>query len=306
MPIEHAERKIDLPSSLVMALYENYNALGDACMSLQDSIRADADTYPVYVPTYGFDEEDHGSEAAREAAIKSITQLYVRTDGLLPEAGILCASSATVGHVEMLNKAKNSFKESVMSIRDFRNNEESASSRITKLIRDEITEKGYRTEQLSQAMGTVGIEALDLKRCYALTRIMPEHLDVFSWTWATTHSRIKKVSLADALEMAKKITDKKTSAIAVDILSRCNTGEMLALKTTLPNQLRANYGYWVDGAIVRKLCPISGVVIAQQRHMPRKLWRPNPGDQHTKRLVRESNIESAALVSSLDLYRYVK
>lgn len=301
-----ADKSNELPLALVMELYESYNELAGACLALQEVLHSEGNDYPVYIPTFGQSDQDHESIAARDAAIKAITQLYVlRKDEVLPEAGIVCASPNAVGKVIGLNNAKSAFKDAVMSIRNFQKDTESAGSKITKLIRDEVTEKGFRTEALRKAMGTVGIASLDLKRCYAQIRIMPEHLTAFSWTWATTHSRIKKVTLDEAIEMAKSIPDEEKSKIALDILGRCNSEDMFAIKTLLPNQLRANYAYLVDGKVERKSCPISGVVIAQQSVMPRKFWRNNPGKQENNRLERESVIESDVLIKSLGLHRYV-
>lgn len=207
--------------------------------------------------------------------------------------------------MEHLNAAKAAFKDAVMAIRNFQKETDASVSRISKLIRDEVTEKGYRTEALKKAMGTAGIGSLDLKRCYAQIRIMPPALDVFSWTWATNHARIKKVTLQEAIEMAKKLPGQGASQTAVDLLNKCNPGEILVKKSTLPNQLRANYAYLEDGSIVRKSCPISGVVIAQQKNLPRKFWRDNPGDQR-RRPAQESGIEEEPLILALDLYRYAQ
>lgn len=302
------ENEIVLPSAYIRELYETYQTMAEACLRVKDAVRSDRGKYPVYVPPFGFTEEDKISNEAREAAINSMTQLFVLgQDEYVPEAGILCASPGTVSAVERLNTAKMMFKKAVMAIRNFQTETDATVSRITKLIRDEVTEKGYRTEALKKAMGTAGIGSLDLRRCYALIRIMPPDLDVFSWTWATNHSRIKKVTLNEALEMAKKLPEKETSETAQDLLNRCNPGEALVRRVSLPNQLRANYAYKEDGDIIRKSCPISGVVVAQQQHMPRKLWRDNPGqNSELPRLPRESGIEDDVFIQALDLHRYVR
>ena len=45
--------------------------------------------------------------------------------------------------------------------------------------------------------------------------------------------------------------------------------------------------------------------IAQQKNLPRKFWRDNPGDQR-RRPAQESAIEEKPLIQALDLYRYAK
>ncbi|QFT57134.1 hypothetical protein [Microbulbifer sp. THAF38] len=296
-----------LPTELVLELYETYQALAEACLVVKGSVRSDQDRYPVYVPTFGFNEEDHVSYDAREAAIKSMTQLFIIDKSeSIPEAGIVCASPNTVTAVDQLNTAKVAFKDAVMAIRKFQKQTDTAVSRISTLIRNKVEEDGYRSAALKKAMSTAGITALDLKRCYANIRIMPPSLDVFSWTWATNHTRTQKVSVDQAVEMAKKLSD-ENSKVALDLLGRCNPGEILVRKTQLANQLRANYAYKEAGKVIRKSCPISGIVIAQQERMPRKLWRENPGKREDlDRLQRESGIEQQAFITSLNLHRYAR
>ncbi|MAM88297.1 MAG: hypothetical protein CME36_13415 [unclassified Hahellaceae] len=294
-----------------MQLYESYQQMADCCLTLEAAVRADKDEYPVYIPTFGTSEDEHMSQAAREAAIDAMTQLYMREENEpLVGEGILCASSDTVEAAEKLNAAKLAFKAAVMAVRNYGTSKGAPVDRVTKLINDEVLEKGYRTEALKKAMGTAGISALDLKRCYAQIRIMPPHLDVFSWTWATNHTRIKKISVEDALEMARSLPESQRAAAATAeaLLATCRPGEMLVKKVPLRNQLRANYAYREDDRIVRKACPISGVVIAQQKIMPRKLWRDDPAtlESETPRLPRVSGIANEPFIQALDLYRYAR
>lgn len=301
------DNKSKLPSSYTMALYESYQVMIEASIAVKTALNNDLG-YPVYIPTYGATETDNESELARKAAIDSIIQLFPAKDGeQLPEAGILCASPETVLIIDSFNKTKNDFKDSVMAIRKYQAEMEVPASRITKLINDEVLEKGYRSEDLQKAMSTAGISSLNLKRCYAQIRIMPPGLDVFSWTWATTHSRIKQVSITEALELAKSLPNKEASEAALDLLGQCGPGERLVKKVKLANnQLRANYAFIKDGKITRKSCPISGVVIAQQTNMPRKLWRDNPAllDYEVPHLPRVSGIGNEVFIKALSLYRY--
>lgn len=299
-----------LPQHFIKELHERFLAMENGCIKVKASIRSSNDDFPVYVPTFSEDDQENTSERAREAAIKSITQLFHTREGeYLAEAGILCASSKTVVAIEQLNKTKKDFKDAVMDIRKYQHENKIAVSKVDKLINDELREKGVRTEALTYAMGTARIRSLDLKRCYAIIRILPENLDVFSWTWAATHSRIKKITVNQALAMARSLTDDTKRNTAVDILSRCPADEILVRKIGLGNQLRANYAYKENDIIVRKSCPVSGIVIAQQAFMPRKFWRSDPGKPDANkphRLTRVSSIEKEPFVVALGLYRYVK
>jgi hypothetical protein len=113
----------------------------------------------------------------------------------------------------------------------------------------------------------------------------------------------------EALVLASEWPDQRIAAIAVDLLSRrCEPGAPLARKIPLPNQLRANFAYRKDGEIIRASAPISGVVVAQQKDMPRKLWRPDPGASKSQppRLARQSSLEAKPIVDALSLYRYAR
>ena len=299
-----------LPQHFIKELHERFLAMENACIKVKAAVHASGSDLPVYVPTYSTDKDEQMSEPAREAALKSITQLFFTREGeYLAEAGILCASPATVKSIEQLNSAKDKFKTAILAIRHYQKETDIAVSKYSKLISDEMTEKGLRGEALVDAMGTANIRSLDLKRCYAQIRIMPKRLDVFSWTWATKHSRIKKVTIDEAMAMARVLTDETARDTAIDILSQCPPDEILVRKIGLANQLRANYAYKEDDSIIRKSCPVSGIVIAQQETLPRMFWRDDPGEPDKDdpiRLTRVSSIEPESFVHSLGLHRYVK
>lgn len=298
-----------VPPVLVADLYEAYQALMSACASVRVSLKDDGvQGLPVYVPTHGKSERDHQSLEARKAASDSITQI----DGLGDQpftAGIVCASPSTVDSVSTLNNCKERFKECVMAIKACYA-QSAPASRIAKLIQNEITEKGYRSEALKSAMGISGTTGLDLKRCYAHIRIMPSRLEMFSWTWTMKHARIIRLTVAEALEMVDNLPapDAPAANVARSLLASLPAHEHIARKVPLPNQLRANYAYVVDGETIRKSCPISGVVLAQQAQLPRYLWRENPGDgtDSKPRLARISGIEPEPFIKILGLHRYVR
>ena len=157
-----------LPQHYILALYERYLALQNACIKVKAAVHTAGDDSPVYVPTYSSDDDEQRSEAAREAALKSITQLFhLREDEYLAEAGILCASPKTVATIEQLNKAKDDFKKAVVDIRKYQTKTHIAVSKIDKLISDEMEDKGKREGAIRDAMATARIQSLDLKRCYA-------------------------------------------------------------------------------------------------------------------------------------------
>jgi hypothetical protein len=294
-----------LPSALLVnELYVSFQSLVLASLAAKAAIRGDIDRYPVYVPRFGYCDADHTSSEAREAAASAISQLFWNQDTqLLPGTGLVCSSEHTVSCVNKLNSAKQRFKNAVLNLR----NANSGESPLERLIRDEITVRGLRTDTLKKALAIVGITTIDLQRSYAQIRVLPKHVEVFSWTWATKHCRIRKVTRDEAMEMAKNLPHEEHSKEAYQRLQQCRPNEHFVRRIKLPNQLRANYAYWENGSVVRKSCPISGIVLLQQNQMPRKLWRENPGDhENLERIPRTSGIERQVFIKQLDLYRYVR
>jgi len=301
---------IAIPSHFILELYEGYQDMAQACLNVKEAINQDEGEYPIFMPTYGDSDTDHYSNAARVAAVESITQLFYQTESdVFHREGILCASPKTVAKIKHLNDTKSQFKAAVLAIRNYGKGEDVnfPASRFTSEINNQITKKGVRCKALTKAMGTAGISALDLKRCYSEIRVLPPALQAFSWTWATTHSRAQRTTVAEVMTEIEAIEDgpKKDSMIAA--LAQCNSIEPLVSKVRLPNQLRANYSYLsTDEKVARKSCTISGVVIAQQKHLPRHHWRKNPGQvDDSQRLARESGIYSDPIIKALGIYRYV-
>jgi hypothetical protein len=293
-----------LPASLVQDLYLAYQRLAENCLLVRQAVLAEKD-YPLVLPTFGLDRADTTSPAARIAAAESMTQLFFLSDNqVCYKAGILCASPETVQRFIRLNKARDEFKDAVLSIKRFMDVKDASSSVMARLIADQVTERGYRTEELKQALLTVKISQLDLRRCYALNMIMKPDLDVFSWTWARTHTRVEKFTLSEVLAMVGALKEEQ-AAVAHSLLASCNSNDVFARKVKLPHQLRANYANWIDGVIVRKSTPLSGIVVAQQTRLPRYLYRPEP-PENPETLPRASVIENEIFIKSLGLYKYAK
>ena len=293
-----------VPGELIYELSQAYQSLVDCCDKWKVLSEKDEKVrFEVYVPTFGNNEGQRYSNAARRDAVAKSVALTIdetverknKAAKKQTDAGIICASDETVSAVENVNAAKKVFKATVLKIRDLPTVKKSAS----------------RETALKQAMKSAGIQTLDLRECYRQIRIMPPHLEAFSWTWATSHARIQRLTFNQAMDLAEGLRDQdeKLADTTVDILRRrCSPDQPLVRRVTLPNQLRANYVYRMDGDIVRKSCPVSGVVIAQQSTLPRLAWRPNPmeSENDVVRLPRESIIEKEPIIDALRLHRYVE
>lgn len=285
-----------VPGELIERLSSAYQGMQDCADTWRALSNRDHEAgYPVFIPTHDTDDVERRSLAARQQAVKESTGLTI--DDVLDkhfEAGLICASPEIVSAVDALNEAKADFKDVVLQIRALATGNKHQA----------------RDTFLTQAMKSAGIQTLHLRECYRQIRIMPPGLDVFSWTWATSHARIQKVSFEKAMQMAENLRDRdeQLADIVIDILrKKCSPYEVLARRVPLPNQLRANYVYRKDDQLIRKSCPLSGIVIAQQNTLPRLVWRPNPVWTETKaiQLPRESIMEKEPLIEVLDLYRYV-
>ena len=291
-----------MDSALVAGLLQAYEALQEGCGAFARAARADAGL-PLFLPHPAGHE---GSE--RDAAIDSLTQLWHLEPGAAPvEAGLLCASAATVAAAVALNQRKQDFQAAVQAIRAIGKRQDKV--RITRLIERVLHEEGRRTEALREALATARINRLDLLRCYAKVRILPAGLESIRWTWAKTHSAIVQVTLDEAIEMATHLANPATSATALELLYRLPRHEKLAYKKQLPNQLRANL-VWLEGdQRLRKAVTISGVVLCQSPTLPRYLWRDNPAlkdSPPSERVARtDVGIEATPYVRALNLHRYL-
>jgi hypothetical protein len=146
----------------------------------------------------------------------------------------------------------------------------------------------------------IAYKQIDLKACRTKIRILPENLDMLSWTWATNHKRIEKVTKEVALELANRLSGDSLQN-AIKSIQSCP--DSFFAKVT---PLRANYVYYEEGSKINKSTPISGIVVVPQNTLPRLLWRDPPSQRSdiSPRLQRESSIQAIPIVSALNLHRY--
>ena len=231
MPNSVAET-LSVPGELIDQLSQAYQRLVDHCDHLKSLSDGDhRANFEVYVPPFSTTEYERYSADARKQAIVDAVGLTIDdTQNRKCDAGIVCASGETVSTVEQLNEAKAHFKETILKIRSL------ASGKAV----------GSRETVLKKALKSAGIQALDLRECYRQIRVMPPHLESISWTWATSHARIQKLTFDEAVTMAEGLRDRdeELADTALDILRRkCAPDELLVRRITLPNQLRANFSY---------------------------------------------------------------
>lgn len=292
---------------LAMSLYESYHLMADQVKKLKSILKTDLSEYPIYIPTFTEDEKMRSGLDAQTRAIQSITQMFME-DVIAMTTGVMCLPEEAIREVEYFNNLKNQFKEAVISIRKHHKDNSLPEPRIQRIIENEVVIRGYRTPDLAIAMKNIGIGSLDLKRCYASIRVMPPGLDSVSWTWASKHSRVLKITVSEAMAMADQLQNEEAKLQAQRLLSTMNAQEFLARRIPLKNQARINFTYYENGEYKRQSSPISGVLIVHGQQLPKRMaWRDEPKpDEERPRLPRTSNIEATPFIQSLKLHRYVQ
>ena len=160
---------------------------------------------------------------------------------------------------------------------------------------------------LRQALNQVQINTLDLVRAYTQIRILPSGVESFRWTWATRHTRMKKVSVMDAYKMLDALPGEMTDAkeVATKALNDCDPKLTLVLKTEQNNKLRANYTTGKKGERQSHSCSVSGIVVCPGTELPKYKWRDDPDlIEGQKRSPRGSKVANEPFIKALGLYRY--
>lgn len=305
-------------SEKVIDLTRSFDALKACCSDLAKSIHDDADLQ-MFLPNFKGDMHE-----SRELAINAITRLWWPELEEAPvKYGVLRVSRKSADLALALNKAKADFKESIAAVKlqikddnkkrvrsskkDDDKKESREKDRIEKLIERALNCEGSRTPELRRVLANMRIGRLDLKKCYASIRVLPESIRSVSYTWAVTHSTIKKITVEEAMIMAGSLQDTNLQGNIILRLERLNLREILALKKKLPNQLRANTVYSKNDEVKRESITISGIVLCCCGKMPQVIWRDEPGeDEIDLRLQRvDSTIEPKPFIKALNLYRYV-
>ena len=296
-----------LQAELVERLFSSLSDIILVAQDIRELALEEMDSYPVYVPTIGTSEEEHRSSVARLAAIDSMTQIFrANRDDKILTAGILCTSDQLARKFDVFNNAKNTFVHlTTKAQRIYGVSNSSTPGRfISTLLRNELKQGTQRSLFDLATREQIIYNQIDLQACRCMIRVLPKDMDVFSWTWSSSHKRITKVTWSDALKLAKNLTDEEKES-ALEALALCSDNEF-AKVTPLKEQLRANYAYFEDGVRIPKSTPLSGVVVLPQKNLPRLQWRQPPSQRvHVEpRIQRESSIHDEPFIAEIGLHRY--
>ena len=305
----------------VASLVQAFKPLKDRGQALADALREDRDTFPFEVMTF---TNDSCSVQAHETAIESLVRLYRLngTDETKTEentdkpvtarpfhAGILCVSENSMVLADDFNQAKVAFKDVVLAIRKKYQNHKHG---FDKWIRGATDPQISRPQELQDALDTARLSEIDLRRCYAKVRALPDQIKSISWTWAIKHSTMKKIHYAKAVERVKNLPDDHPAkSLVTDLIEQVGEDEMLVEKSDLPAALRANL-VSVDpfnpDRVKRFSVAISGGSLCRQDTLPRRLWRDNPLDSKfpiPERLAREPKFDCEA-EPHIDMFNWYK
>ncbi|WP_103684557.1 hypothetical protein [Zhongshania marina] len=228
-----------------------------AITTIMDDARGD-DPYPCFAP---LPSGQHSWEA-RFALANSIKDVFdaIPSDGQKLPSGLLCASPESIEAITELNNAKTALQAAVATIK-------SSGS-------DDKEKVNQRVQELKRTMKEVGFAAADLKRVYAKIRILGSDIYRVGWTWGVNHRTYKPID-TEVLERRLQGLERDDPAAAELARTRLISFDEPRPATlfALPDQLRVNYGYIVDGKRKNKGLPVSGVVVVQQKALPKIKWR---------------------------------
>jgi hypothetical protein len=228
-----------------------------------------------------------------------------RSDKFLT-AGILCTSDQLANKIEVFNNVKSSFFHlATKAQRIYSPSARKTPGRfISTLLRNEFKQDTQRFTFDLATREQILYNQIDLLACRCIIRVLPKNMDVFSWTWTSSHKQITKVTRSNALKLAKNLTDPEKE-LALEALALCPDNEF-AKVVPLKEQLRANYAYIEDGVRIQKSTPLSGVVVLPQKNLPRLQWREPPSQrEHIEpRIQRKSSIDNEPFIAEIGLHRY--
>lgn len=294
---------LKVTEDLVRSLNDIFN-IGE---NIREIALSEMEKYPFFAPTYGVSSEDHESNQARLAAIESLTRIFRPLKNENPlQAGILCASDTFANKIHDFNDAKSKFTllcskaQRVHSISLKENN----GRFISKLIKNGISDGISKIPKGSPLVADILCKQIDLLACRTKIKVMPKNLDSLSWTWSSNHKSMHKITKAEALRLALKLTEPNKDSI-YNSIEECPDEYFVKIRP-IKEQLRANYAFTDNDSRKWSSTSISGVVIAPQNTLPRVLWRNPPSQQPTKapRLQRESSIHTDPFIKEINLYRY--
>lgn len=288
---------------------EAYAALDTANQALAQGLRADI-ALPTLLPTYTGSPEP---ASRREAAVASMTRMF-RYDGECPplEAGLVCASPATLEVAHRVNEAKLAFKEHITSMRkeiESRFEKIGNNLRIDHLLQRALSkDRDFRRQHdLNIVLRNLDLARMDLIACYTQIRILEPQLKSISWTWARTRYTGVRVSHKEALLMSEEL-DGDERQQAIQAISRFPADAcFIQVKAQPTAQLRANLMFH-HRTPPEKSISVAGILLSPDPSLPIYVWRDRPADGAPQARLkrRDTRVSDRPLIPALRLHSYIQ
>lgn len=294
---------------LLDGLFISLSHLMSSAADVRYTALLEKDEYEVFAPDQGDNLADGTSDAARIAVLNRLTKVFKT----LPNepvliSGMLCASGDLCKKIAAFNASKKVFLNSASKFQrnasvSFREN---SARYISDVLKSEIGSYADKGLFDLNTLEHLACNVLDFNYCRAATRILPKHLDSFSWSWARNNRAILKVSRSQALELASRLKG-EDGAKAYAAIEACPDKAFVKVRSSA-EQLRASYQYYENGRLLTISTSVSGVVVAQQKHLPlpNLIWRDPPSQKEDKEVRKKhpTKIETSPFIKQLSLYRY--
>lgn len=281
-------------------LSDTYLALEKTRLHFIEAAKQDSSS-PFFIPPHPDNPSPNRNDAIESTAILWNSD----TNENRIKSGLLCVSNNTLQATEHFNTAKIAFKDAILRIRKAEKDTKTRFDHLVERIYERETE---RPEEIKLALKRLKISRLDLERCYSHIRILPPQLNSISWSWKRSNIDAHRMTRDKAIELAENLSNLETRRVVISILSNISPKEELVQMRQTPNQLIANLVWKEIGQVKRKAVGISGVVLCQEKALPRYVWREDPGpidDDNRSRLKRmDTTIEEEAFIHILRLHRY--
>lgn len=218
--------------------------------------------------------------------------------------GFVGASTPTIEALHALNEAKDTFKKSILGLRD-------AGISIKDQLLSQDIEKALtqRTSTTALTLKRMGLSRLHLKQCYRKIPILPFNPKKISWTWAHTRS-IKRITVEEARTLLKQKKQIPSIQYQLALLEPLNKYEPLAIVQELAPHLRANIVFSNEAPHKRKM--IKGplpLFFPAEASTPTPEFQP-PIDRCQKNLNRairsDVRLEATVFLPALRAHRYLK
>lgn len=262
---------------------------------------------------------------SREAAAKSLVQLTFPDDDQDDphiDVGVITVTGHTIDLIEHFNVTKQAFQDAVVKIRKevlakgagrslasaFEFEVESRIRDMRKIEKDEsvqaVIEEEWQT--LNRYFRSLDFGSINFTRAYTKTQVFRTPLEFISWSWSKQHKSINNLpDQATQIAFAEKYLEGEALSVALDLISKLDDKEELAIVKPKPPKLTANLTFLKpdEQNKLRKPIKVSGVIVIMPP-MPDTLYRSLSDSSGARKPRKDTIIEDTPYIKALGAYRY--